>query len=84
MFDLKAVQQSLRDFGLDGWLFYDFRGSNILTRRVLELDPKGLSSRRFSTLCRRKEPRSSSCIASRRRARRSTRRQARLPALAGT
>ena len=47
MFDLKAVQQSLTEFGLDGWLFYDFRGSNILTRRVLELDPKGLSSRRF-------------------------------------
>jgi Xaa-Pro aminopeptidase len=47
MFDLKAVQQSLRDFGLDGWLFYDFRGLNVLTRRVLALDPKGLSSRRF-------------------------------------
>ena len=47
MFDLIAVQQNLRDFGFDGWLFYDFRGSNILTRRVLELDPKGLSSRRF-------------------------------------
>ena len=85
MFDLKAVQQSLRDFGLDGWLFYDFRGSNILTRRVLELDPKGLSSRRFFyfvpaqgaplKLVHRIETR---------RARRSTRRQARLPALAGT
>ena len=40
MFDLKAVQQSLCDFGLDGWLFYDFRGSNILARRVLGLDQK--------------------------------------------
>jgi Xaa-Pro dipeptidase len=47
MFDLKAIQQSLTEFGLDGWLFYDFRGANVLTRRVLELDPKGLSSRRF-------------------------------------
>jgi Xaa-Pro dipeptidase len=47
MFDLKAVQRSLTEFGFDGWLFYDFRGSNVLTRRVLELDPKGLSSRRF-------------------------------------
>jgi Xaa-Pro dipeptidase len=47
MFDLKAVQQSLSEFGLDGWLFYDFRGANILARRVLGVDQKGLSSRRF-------------------------------------
>lgn len=47
MFDLKAVQQSLRDFGLDGWLFYDFRGGNILARRVLGLDQKSPGSRRF-------------------------------------
>ena len=40
MYDLKAVQQSLREFGLDGWLFYDFRGGNVLalSRRVLGLD----------------------------------------------
>ena len=47
MFDLNAVQQSLREFGLDGWLFYDFRGSNILARRVLGLDQKPTGSRRF-------------------------------------
>ena len=47
MFDLHAVQQSLREFGLDGWLFYDFRGSNILARRVLGLDQKPAGSRRF-------------------------------------
>jgi Xaa-Pro dipeptidase len=47
MFDLNAVQQSLSEFGLDGWLFYDFRGANILARRVLGVDQKGLSSRRF-------------------------------------
>ena len=47
MFDLTAVQQSLREFGLDGWLFYDFRGSNILARRVLGLDQKAPGSRRF-------------------------------------
>ena len=35
MFDLIAVQRSLREFGLDGWLLYDFRGTNILARRVL-------------------------------------------------
>jgi Xaa-Pro dipeptidase len=47
MFDLTAVQHSLREFGLDGWLFYDFRGSNILARRVLGLDQKPTGSRRF-------------------------------------
>jgi Xaa-Pro aminopeptidase len=47
MFDLAAIQQSVRDFGLDGWLFYDFRGTNILARRVLDLDQKPAGSRRF-------------------------------------
>jgi Xaa-Pro dipeptidase len=47
MFDLTAVQHSLREFGFDGWLFYDFRGSNVLARRVLGLDHKPTGSRRF-------------------------------------
>jgi Xaa-Pro aminopeptidase len=47
MFDLEAVQRSLREFQLDGWLFYDFRGGNILARRVLGLDQKAAGSRRF-------------------------------------
>jgi Xaa-Pro dipeptidase len=47
MFDLAAVQHSLKAFGLDGWLLYDFRGSNILARRVLGLDQKPTGSRRF-------------------------------------
>src|ERR1700675_2093595 len=47
MFDLEAVQGRLREFGLDGWLFYDFRGSNLLARRVLGLDQKPPGSRRF-------------------------------------
>jgi Xaa-Pro aminopeptidase len=47
MFDLGAVQQSLNEYGLDGWLFYDFRGANILARRVLGLDQKPVGSRRF-------------------------------------
>jgi len=47
VFDLEAVQASLREFGLDGWLFYDFRGSNLLARRVLGLDGKPPGSRRF-------------------------------------
>ena len=40
MFDLDAIQKSLREFGLDGWLLYDFRGSNVLARRVLDLESR--------------------------------------------
>ena len=47
MFDLTAVQKSLAEFGLDGWLLYDFRGSNVLARRVLGLDQKPTGTRRF-------------------------------------
>jgi Xaa-Pro dipeptidase len=34
-FDVEAVQQSLRDEGLDGWLLYDFHGSNPIAARLL-------------------------------------------------
>ena len=47
MFDLDAIQAALRDFGLDGWLLYDFRGSNVPGRRVLGLDGKSAGTRRF-------------------------------------
>lgn len=47
MFDLNAVQQALRQFGFDGWLLYDFRGSNMLARRVLDLGEAPVTSRRW-------------------------------------
>ncbi len=47
MFDLGAIQTALVRFGLDGWLLYDFRGSNLLARRVLDLDARPVTSRRF-------------------------------------
>lgn len=47
MFDLPAIQAALREFGLDGWLLFDFRGSNVLARRVLGLDGRPITSRRF-------------------------------------
>lgn len=47
MFDLNAVQASLAEFGLDGWLLYDFRGSNVLARRVLGLEQRPVGTRRF-------------------------------------
>ncbi|MDA0834409.1 MAG: M24 family metallopeptidase [Planctomycetota bacterium] len=47
MFDLNRVQQALTEFSLDGWLLYDFRGSNLLARRVLGFPDDVISSRRF-------------------------------------
>ncbi len=47
MFQIEPVQQALREFGLDGWLMYDFRGSNVLVQRILKLDPTATRSRRW-------------------------------------
>ncbi|MEZ6046859.1 MAG: M24 family metallopeptidase [Planctomycetaceae bacterium] len=47
MFDLNRIQQAMRDQQIAGWLLYDFRGSNVLARRVLELSETEVSSRRF-------------------------------------
>src|SRR5438132_4811055 len=47
MFDLASVQTALRDLGLDGWLLYDFRGLNVLARRVVDLPADRLLSRRW-------------------------------------
>ncbi len=47
MSDLAEVQCAIRESGFDGWLLYDFRGSNILARRVLGLDAKPTGSRRW-------------------------------------
>lgn len=46
MFDLARIQQALAEQNLDGWLMYDFRGSNVLARRVLELPDDQMGSRR--------------------------------------
>lgn len=47
MFNLAAIQQAIRDFGLDGWLLYDFRASNPLAKRVLGLSETTILSRRW-------------------------------------
>ncbi len=47
MFDLQAVQKVLVQFGLKGWLLYDFRGSNLLALRVLGIPESQVKSRRF-------------------------------------
>lgn len=46
MFQLDRIQQALQDFGFDGWLLYDFRGSNPLARRVLKFSEGSMGSRR--------------------------------------
>src|SRR5713101_7339504 len=47
MFDLSSVQASISQLGFDGWLLYDFRGLNILARRVLGISPDNILSRRW-------------------------------------
>jgi len=45
--DIPAIQAALRAAGLDGWLFYDFRGSDPLAARILKLDPNRHMTRRW-------------------------------------
>jgi Xaa-Pro aminopeptidase len=47
MFDLASVQSALRQFGFDGWLLYDFRGLNVLARRVIGITDDVMLSRRW-------------------------------------
>ena len=44
---LQQIQQALTRAKIDGWLFYDFRASDLIAYRVLGLDPAGPRSRRW-------------------------------------
>ncbi len=44
---LKKARAALEKNGLDGWLLYDFAGSNSLAREFLEIDPGAHITRRF-------------------------------------
>jgi Xaa-Pro aminopeptidase len=44
---IAEIQAALRSEKLDGWLFYDFRGSDILTPRILKTERLGGSRRWF-------------------------------------
>jgi Xaa-Pro aminopeptidase len=58
MFDLASVQAALGQLGFDGWLLYDFRGLNVLARRVLGLGTDHMLTRRWFYFVRAKgEPR---------------------------
>lgn len=41
------IQEALKEAGIDGWLFYSFRGSDPFASRVLLIDEKGHSTRRW-------------------------------------
>jgi Xaa-Pro aminopeptidase len=47
MFDLASVQSAIRSLGFDGWLLYDFRGLNVLARRVVALGSDAMLTRRW-------------------------------------
>ncbi len=44
---MREIQEALRQEGVDGWLFCDFRGSDPLAYRILGLDARQISTRRW-------------------------------------
>ena len=46
-FDLKKIQGIIKSMGFDGWLFFDFRGSNDLALSILNLPKESHLTRRF-------------------------------------
>ena len=44
---VRDIQAALAESKLDGWLFYDFRKSDPLAYRILKLDDKSLTTRRW-------------------------------------
>ncbi|HJS57863.1 MAG TPA: M24 family metallopeptidase [Vicinamibacteria bacterium] len=52
-----AIQKALQEHDLDGWLLYDFRGSNPIARAVIGFDPSQIGTRRwFYLIPRQGEP----------------------------
>jgi Xaa-Pro aminopeptidase len=45
--DVAGIQQALREQDLDGWLLYDFRGSNPIARAVIGFDESQIGTRRW-------------------------------------
>ena len=44
---ISEIQESILQAGFDGWLFYDFRGSDPIAYRVLGIKPGVVASRRW-------------------------------------
>jgi Xaa-Pro dipeptidase len=45
--DLIGIQEALAKSGIDGWLLYDFRGSNPIARSVIGFDESQIGTRRW-------------------------------------
>jgi Xaa-Pro dipeptidase len=45
--DIEALRAAVREAGVDGWLLYDFRRSNLIAHRVLGLSQHAFFSRRW-------------------------------------
>ena len=45
--DIAAIQKTLAEQQLDGWLLYDFRGTNPIARSVIGFDEKQIGTRRW-------------------------------------
>ncbi|MCX7908768.1 MAG: M24 family metallopeptidase [Ignavibacteria bacterium] len=45
--NIEAIQKELKNEGLDGWLFYDFHNRDPIAIRILEIDSKRFTSRRW-------------------------------------
>ena len=58
--DVPAIQAALREDGLDGWLLYDFHGSNPIARAIVQIDstPKLTTRRWYYLIPANGEPRS--------------------------
>lgn len=45
--ELKKIQAALKERNLDGWLFYDFHNRDAIGMKILGIDPKKFTSRRW-------------------------------------
>jgi len=44
---VNLIQEALREERIDGWLFYNFRGSNVFATRIINLPPHIMQTRRY-------------------------------------
>jgi Xaa-Pro dipeptidase len=44
---IEKIQAALREEGIEGWLFYNFRGSNVFATRILDLPKHLMHTRRY-------------------------------------
>ncbi len=54
--ELKAIQDALKEFGIDAWLFYDFSNRDVIAYRVLGLPNKHTSRRWYYLVPAEGEP----------------------------